>query len=295
MRIAIFFLVVFAFGVCTQRPLEGAFVQPQLIGGSDSVTDPNASMKHIGIHLVGTSIQLAVDETVPTPMLRALDEPDEFDPAQPWAVLQDKAHNFQYGWLIGGLWGPPFGLGVWVELLDATDGLETYSSIAPLSGTYAPIFGTAGSSNLWQWGGSMIHNAYAVENPTLSSYQATYRVYIGDAVTGAPTPGYQSDVVTLTFNATPVLTADFNGDTHVDGSDLNTWQSNYGATSGVTNSMGDADLDGDVDGADFLRWQLQHTGGPPPVLVVPEPGAVVLILLACTFGLQIRSRRGTER
>ena len=289
MRIATILLFAIALSNLFHDSSEAAFVQPQIIGGSTSVSDPDASMKHIEVELVGTSIQLTVDETVPTPVLRALEDPDEFDPAQPWAVLQDKAHNFQYGWLIGGLWGPPAGSGVWVELLDTTTGLETYSSRVPLTGTYDPIFGTDSSASIWQWDGAMTHNAYAVFNPTESTYEATYRVYIGNAATGVPTPGYQSSDVTLTFDATPMLTADFNGDTFVDGVDLNTWESSYGATSGVTQSMGDANSDGYIDGVDFLRWQKQYTGSAPTISAVPEPGAVCTALIVVALSSCCRS------
>ena len=290
MRMTLYLVAALVLGNCLQQVLMAAYVEPQIIGGSESVSDPNASMKHIEVALVGNQIQLTVDDTVPTPLLRALEEPDEFDPTKPWAVLQDKAHNFQYGWLIGGFWVPPSGSGVWVELLDSTEGLETYSARVPLTGSYDPIFGTEGSSPLWQWGGMMIHNAYAVLDPTLTAYEATYRVYIGDAVSGSPTPGYQGGEVTLTFGATPNLTADFNDDTFVDDIDLATWQQNYGEISQVTPDMGDANSDGTVDGFDFLAWQSQFTGGGVTTIsVVPEPSTGLVALLTMALSSCYRS------
>ena len=117
---------------------------------------------------------------------------------------------------------------------------------------YEPIFGTAGSSPIWKWSGYMIHNAYAVLNPTKSSYEATYRVYIGDEDTGVPTSGYGAAVITFVFDATPVYTADFNGDGSVDDQDLLQWQGDFGA-----NGDSDADTDGDSDLADLLVWQRE--------------------------------------
>ena len=291
MRNAILLLVTCSFGFSHQNPLRADYALPRMGGGS--VSQGNAPMKHIVVTQSGTTINIVIDDFVDTPLLRELEAPDEFDPLAPWAVLQGKAHNFQYGWLASGVWTLPAGSGVFVEKIDAPAELETYFVDGSLlSNSYDPIFGTGGSADVWQWSGEMIHNSYAVAYPTSDSYVATYLVYYGDASTGAPLSGYQSAEVTLTFDATPVLTADFNGDTYVDGSDLNTWQSSYGATTGVTNSMGDADLDGDVDGIDFLRWQVQHTGGPPAINAVPEPGTVALLFVASTLGLQTRSRRG---
>jgi hypothetical protein len=50
-------------------------------------------------------------------------------------------------------------------------------------------------------------------------------------------------------------TADFNHDTHIDGLDLAAWRGGFGVAAGAQSTQGDADLDGDVDGADFLQWQ----------------------------------------
>jgi hypothetical protein len=58
--------------------------------------------------------------------------------------------------------------------------------------------------------------------------------------------------------------ADFNGDTHVNAADLGAWRTNFGTPAGATAGQGDADLDGDVDGADFLTWQRSVTGSVTP-------------------------------
>jgi hypothetical protein len=78
--------------------------------------------------------------------------------------------------------------------------------------------------------------------------------------------------------------ADFDNDFDVDGADLATWKSAFGAT-----AAGDADGDGDSDGADFLAWQRQYTGALPSVAALaaaPEPAlstfALPLILAAAS-------------
>jgi hypothetical protein len=54
----------------------------------------------------------------------------------------------------------------------------------------------------------------------------------------------------------------------VDGNDLDVWESGFGTTNGANLSTGDSDNDGDVDGNDFLNWQLDFDGSSTPV---PNP------------------------
>ncbi len=90
------------------------------------------------------------------------------------------------------------------------------------------------------------------------------------------------------------LTADFNGDSVVDGQDFLIWQSHFGMVANATHSQGDADADGDVDGNDFLAWQSTFGQRPPRrrAHAVPAPLASSLtwvMLLAYT------SRRYAEK
>jgi T5SS/PEP-CTERM-associated repeat protein/autotransporter-associated beta strand protein len=61
-------------------------------------------------------------------------------------------------------------------------------------------------------------------------------------------------------------TGDFDLDGDVDGRDFLEWTAAFGETSDA-----DADNDGDSDGADFLAWQQQFGSPPPPAAAVPEP------------------------
>ena len=54
--------------------------------------------------------------------------------------------------------------------------------------------------------------------------------------------------------------ADFNLDGRVDGQDFLIWQLGYGIAMDATVEDGDADADGDVDTQDFLIWQGQFAG-----------------------------------
>jgi hypothetical protein len=185
----------------TAAPVSGAFVTPQMGGGQVAMMG-GAPMKHLDISFDGTDVSVHIDDTVGTPMLRPLSAPDEFDPAEPWAVLNDKAYNFQYGWNPSGFITLPAGSGIWVERLSQDSELQVYARPPATVPAYSPLFENDGDT--WQWSGAMTHNVYAVADPTQSSYSATYRVYIGDATTGEALASYGSADVTLDFSAAPV-------------------------------------------------------------------------------------------
>ncbi|MCA9189622.1 MAG: hypothetical protein R3E01_06645 [Pirellulaceae bacterium] len=259
------------------------FVIPQMGGGT--IGQGLAPMKHADISFDGTSIGVHVDTSVGVPALRALEEPYEFDPQQPWGVLSDKAYNFQYGWNSSGFLSMPADGWIWIEQLSSSDGLEIYQR-PPATPAYDPIFGTGGSGTRWRWSLSMTHNVYAIENPLQRELSAAYRVYIGDDVTGEPLPQYNSAEVTLTFAASVWGDFDDNGmlgcedidaligaiaagesdssfDMNRDGmlnlDDRDAWLRQAGLafpelTGGEPISLGDANLDGMVDDIDFAAW-----------------------------------------
>jgi hypothetical protein len=184
---------------------RAAYVSPMIGGGQAGMTV--APMKHADIFFDGTNVTVDVDQLVPTPLLRPLTPPDQFDPAQPWSVLQDKAYNYQFAWNPGGVFAPPAGTGVWVERLFQDSELQVFARppkfwTDPWPNPWPTVF--ANDGDRWKWGGTMTHNAYAVLNPTQSIYTARYRVYIGDAVTGTPIAGYGSAEATFTWLATPI-------------------------------------------------------------------------------------------
>lgn len=198
-------IALMTFAVTAAR---AGYVTPILGGGQ--VGKPTAQMKHADVSYdsITQTIAVTLDTSVATPVLRPLTPPDQFDPAvADWAVLTDKAYNWQWAWNPSGIFAPPAGSAIWIKRLSQTPGLEVYQRPSgppqPPSGTAWPqIFQNDG--DIWKWGGSMQHNAYAVLDPTRSSYSATYEVYLGDATTGVPLPGYGSDTVTWTWEATPV-------------------------------------------------------------------------------------------
>jgi hypothetical protein len=75
---------------------------------------------------------------------------------------------------------------------------------------------------------------------------------------------------------------DFDSDGDVDGADFVAWQLHYPIAAGATRADGDADGDGDVDGADFVAWQtnLSFTSGAS-ASPVPEPKGIAMVFAAC--------------
>jgi hypothetical protein len=84
----------------------------------------------------------------------------------------------------------------------------------------------------------------------------------------------------------PEIPGDFDVDGDVDGADFVIWQTNFPKASGAVLQTGDADNDGDVDGADFVVWQTHFpTPAGPGSVPVPEPSAWCLAAMcaACLW------------
>lgn len=84
---------------------------------------------------------------------------------------------------------------------------------------------------------------------------------------------------------------DFDRNGTVNAADLTLLKANFGATSGAFFDDGDANMDGRVDGADFLAWQRSFGSVTTPIAAVPEPAAATLALLAAACGSARRRRQ----
>jgi hypothetical protein len=219
-------------------PLQAAYVTPKIGGGQYG----GFPMIMPEIFFDGESIYVFDEDGYPwstlawstAPILRPLVPPAAFDPTKPWAVLIGKAYNFQYGWDSAFLdeYTYPFppGSAVWIQVLKQTPELETYYK----DGGYAPIFGTPyangnPSPDIWWWNKGMRHNVYAVPEDFYGRLSADYKVYLGNASTGAELvngngqPLYGSAFVTLRWlRPCPyILEGDLNVDCIVNLSDFN--------------------------------------------------------------------------
>ena len=191
-------------------PADAAIVTPK-IGGAQR-THIIAPMIMPEITFDGTNIAVLTEAGTPwttltgaaRPVLTPLAQTDAFDPAAVWySALNAKAYNWQYGWANKyiNLSLIPANTKIWIEVLNQSQGLKTYDRTA---NSYAPIFGTNGSPNIWKWDEtlSMSHNAYTL-TPGIAQLSATYNVYIGDAATGAAIAGYGSQMVTFNWTSVP--------------------------------------------------------------------------------------------
>ena len=118
-------------------------------------------------------------------------------------VLTDTYYSDQYGWVADGFIDPGAGNSIWIEQVDATTGLNVYEGGMRMmrpTHSYAPIFGTDGSASAWQWSGMMTHNWYSAD--LLGDYEASYRIFVGDAL-GNAVGGFGEAAVTLHFTAVP--------------------------------------------------------------------------------------------
>ena len=84
---------------------------------------------------------------------------------------------------------------------------------------------------------------------------------------------------------------DFDRNGTVNAADLTLLKANFGATSGAFFDDGDANMDGRVDGADFLAWQRSFGSVTTPITAIPEPAAATLAFLSVAACGVTRRRR----
>jgi hypothetical protein len=105
--------------------------------------------------------------------------------------------------------------------------------------------------------------------------------------------GYLRLIGQLVATATiPAHPGDFDLDGDVDGADFVAWQTNFPKPSGATLAQGDGDANGDVDGADFVIWQTNFPYTPTPgASPIPEPASGLLLLIGAVVGWKCRQLR----
>lgn len=95
----------------------------------------------------------------------------------------------------------------------------------------------------------------------------------------------------VSTSVAPVDDADFDGDGDIDGADFLTWQLNLGATGTGTLATGDANGDTNVTAADLAVWQTQFATATPVAGSVPEPTCVVMLGTALAALAAVRRRK----
>jgi hypothetical protein len=94
----------------------------------------------------------------------------------------------------------------------------------------------------------------------------------------------------VSFELSAEASADFDEDGDVDGYDFLAWQIGFGTGPGALHAQGDADRDGDVDGDDLSQWELS-VATMAAVQAVPESATATLALVAGFFRLFRRPMR----
>ena len=137
---------------------------------------------------------------------------------------------------------------------------------------------------------------------SISTSYSLEHIYLTDLAPGTYTLKVSSDVARdyglawrmSTLFDTP--SADFDGNSIVDGTDFLIWQENFGTLLGASTSMGDADGDGDVDENDFAvftsTYGVINTAMLAASIAIPEPTSLALFSTGViSLHLLHRSRR----
>lgn len=169
-------------------------------------------MVHVNIqyadHGAGPHLHVHIDTGTPALTPLAVSQPDiQFAPAMPWfeqldPSLEGQAFNRQYGFLLDPTSEPlPTGHKVWIRRLSASPELKVYN-YRQTPPAWDPMFGTAGSPDLFQWSMTMFHPAYAVPATATGPFTATYEAILVDEL---DQPTDVTEEFTLTWNVAPGL------------------------------------------------------------------------------------------
>lgn len=176
----------------TTVPMQGSMVMPML-----------------SYHAGDGTLTITVNPTVPqlTPLLVS-NPADSFNPADPWYDCLDPsqrglAFSRRYGFTMDtGADLIPAGTAIWIRKLSSTPGLGAYRYRSSTPKAWEPIFGTAGSTNTYQWDGSMFHPGFTAP-PGTQSYTATFEAFLVDTGTGQPVPGANTGPFVLNWTEVP--------------------------------------------------------------------------------------------
>jgi hypothetical protein len=156
----------------------------------------------------GVTVDLSmIDEVAQLTPLLVSNPNDSFDPADPWfndldPSEQGLAFNLQYGFTMDPNTDMlPDGEQLWIrEITNSPNlGICNYSATPEL---WAPIFGTAGSTNAAYWSGMMWMLAVTAP-PGTNNYSATFEVYVANSTTGQEVPGSSSGPFVLNWTDVP--------------------------------------------------------------------------------------------
>ncbi|GEM_PF-2106817 len=186
----------------------------RFLAGTPTLLDQvpmGGAMAHVSIQYAehdGGHFHIHGSATTPVLTPIAISQPDtQFDPTLPWfedldPSLNGMAFNRQYGFVVDPGSDPlPDGHAILIRQLSASPGLKVYTYRQDPA-TWEPMFGTDGSTDLFEWPMAMFHPAYAAPMDAQGPLTATYKAIMVDAQ-GEPTD--ISEEFTLTWDVAPGL------------------------------------------------------------------------------------------
>lgn len=182
--------LAFASAACLVAVPARADELPRVVGG----------MRHVMITVTDGALHAHVETGTQATDLYAFPE-DSYAGAA--GVLNDSFYSSQYGWLAGGFIALEAGESIVIENTAMDAGLRVYEGGMRMMRemhTYAPIFGTEGSSAQSLWSGTMRHDWFAASG--LGDYEASFRLFVQDE-SGNEVSSYGDASVTLYFSAIP--------------------------------------------------------------------------------------------
>ncbi len=161
--------------------------------------------------------------------------------------------------------------------LPSSEWIEPFGTVLE-PGNYALVFGT----NLFgATGAGAIPNP--VDQPDIPPTTIDSYLFWGTPGFGLPPQWRESLASHMRFIVRGITpgSADFDSSGSINSVDFGRWQAGFQSGSGASRATGDADLDQDVDGGDFLMWQQQRgyvaVSGSMP-LSVPEASQIWSLL-----------------
>ena len=167
-------------------------------------------MPEVSYHADSDSVTVdlsGITETAQLTPLLVSNPNDSFDPGDPWfedldPSQQGLAFSRRYGFDMD----PntdllPADRQLWIQEDTNSPNLAFYDYSATPA-LWAPIFGTAGSSNATYWSGLMWHVGVTAP-PGTNTYSAAFEVYVLDTTTGQEVPGSSSGPFVLNWTSAP--------------------------------------------------------------------------------------------
>jgi hypothetical protein len=178
--------------VLTNVPMQGGMVMPML-----------------SYNAAAGALQVVVDPTIPQLVPLLSSHPgDSFDPADPWFDDLDPsrkglAFSRRYGFVMNTVTDPlPVETAIWIRKLAGSPGLGIYRYRHMTPKAWEPIFGTADSTDAFQWNGMMFHPGITAP-PDTNTYSATFEAVLANTDTGIEVPGSSTGPFTLQWTSMP--------------------------------------------------------------------------------------------